>query len=478
MRTFMTLVTLGAAGAGYVYLNRTPDTGETHAAKSEASSLFDWHWQASPNSPRVAAQDLFHQVHQQTRSVLDDMTSQHAGHSDAPVDDAFQRLRQVTQSTPMASGSGELSVREVSNTTKPPIVPLPNLDEPQRTAFDPAADPGLSVNSTSQSGANPADSKSNLLEPTAKPDRAKITEAGESASPAASTPVARTSQPAGKPASTRTTGASSNRNDSAKTACEWKVVGKSTQGLPMHTVHLGEGGTRTLVIAGFNGEDRTAVRWLELLVDELARRPDLLKNHEFVFFRAANPDGLMQFRKENARGVAINRNFPSRRYRPSLDTPRHTTPAGEVETRVILDTLYSFRPRRVIHLASTTGHSQVLYNRLAKNVALELERAANIKLAPLDSDLYPGSIEDFSEGTLEAAVLSLRLSVGNDWNQAWNALHKHVLNAVAGLSFEPGDGDGEQIFDPDRSPIPPTNAEPIARQTRRRGYEELPPPPD
>jgi hypothetical protein len=95
----------------------------------------------------------------------------------------------------------------------------------------------------------------------------------------------------------------------------------------------------------------------------------------------------------------------------------------------------------------------------------------------LDAELYPGSIEDFSEGTLEAAVLAMQLSVGSDWNQAFTNLQPPLLATLAGSSFD-ASANGEQIFDPDRTPIPQTTAEPVSRPPFRRGYEELPPPPE
>jgi hypothetical protein len=258
---------------------------------------------------------------------------------------------------------------------------------------------------------------------------------------------------------------------------EWKIVGMSTEVRPMHTMHLGDSGTRTLVIAGLNGEDRTGVHWLELLSDELRRRPELLQNDEVVFFRAGNPDGLMRNMANNARGISLNRNFPSRRYRPMPDMPAFAVPASEVETRIILETLYSFRPRRVIHLGSTTGRPQVLYNRSAKNIADDFERSTKLTVQLFDSEQYPGSVEDFADGTLDAAVLSMRLSIEDDWKKAWSKVQTHVLSAIVGQPSDPAGQGADQPQDPDRVLIPTAKMETSVRNPRRRGYEELPPPP-
>ncbi len=494
MRTLMTLLTLGAAGAGYVYLNQTPAAGEPYSSTRRAPALFDWsrdvatHLEAS----RVPVKELVHRIHEKTKTVLDEFADQLGGHSDAPIDDAFQRLRQVAQSSNAgASRSDVAPIRDASDRPRLNAVPLPDLDELQRTAFDPAAEPNSSEPNVQIQTANGDNSTKiepltahapetraidSSLEPTSKEQRSsaipmKNSAAGETSISNVSQQTTTATAPQGKANTPPIRGAKS-------LPVEWKVVGKTTEGRPMHSVHFGDSGTRTLVIAGLNGEDRVAVRWLELLVQELAQQPDRLKSNEIVFFRAGNPDGLVHNTRNNVRGVPLNRNFPSRRYRPAFDLPKFAVPAGEVETRVMLDTLYTFRPRRVIHLTSTAARSQAFYNRSAKATAAELERSLKLSLSPLDAEQNPGSLEDFADGTLEAAVLTVRLSVGSDWQQAWTQFSPHLLSAVVGKSIESPDAGSDKRSDPDRSPIPNANVEPVSRRPTRRGYEELSAPPD
>jgi len=497
MRTLMTFLTLGAASAGYVYL-QAPAAGEPYSSRPVSPPLFDWSRESRANvdTSRVPLKDLVDRIHEHARSALDDFSDRSDGQPVAPVDDAFQRLRQVAQSAVTSqSNSGDGSNRGISEWTKASRAPLPNLDELQRTAFEPAAEVEPSNNLTTPRDNNvvarsqderAADSRDAVasgkpvevrtpvavqaiagsLEPTVTSDRSKPVQTNEPVS--VDQAVSRISQIGTKKTLQR---------DVKIAPAEWKVVGKSTEGRPMHSMHLGDTGTRTLVVAGLNGTDRTAVRWLELLAEELARRPALLKNNEVVFFRAGNPDGLVRNVRNNARGVSLNRNFPSRRYRPTNDMPPFATPASEVETRIMLDTLYTFRPRRVIHLTATTGQSEVLHNRLATRIATDLEQSARVKLLPLDAEQHPGSLEDFADGTLEAAVVSMRLGVGDDWQKAWTTLQPHVLSAVVGQPIEAPAGEVTQAPDPDRSPIRLDESEPVAQPSRRRGYEELPAPP-
>ena len=510
MRTLMTFVTLGAGCAGYAYLQQTPAAGEPYFNSAKGNTAYEWNRDIAPKSDFVRSpiQDFVNRIHAHTKSILDEFANDSESGSESPTGNAFERLRQVAQSSSGTGSNGDAksaAAREYSNSraTRTNVDrSLPStLDELQRIAFQPA-DPvpvsgnrHVNVNAPTESvddspiarEREPSDTirdsailvVSEKQESASTTDRSQLTATddavptGVSVSPDQRTnsdQIAERTLTTAKPAST----ISSNSNSAGSKVGEWKVIGKTTEGRPMHSMHLGNRGTRTLVIAGLDGEDRFAVRWLEQLADTLAGRPDLLDSNEVVFFRAGNPDGLIQKVTENARGVVLNRNFPSRRYRPTPGRPATAIPAGEIETRVILDTLYSFRPRRVIHLSATTARSQIAYNRLAKDIARELERSAKVGLTPLDVEQQPGSIEDFSDGTLEAAVLSMRLSIGNDWQKAWASLQPRVLSSIVGRLVDAAVAESQ---DPDRSPIPNAMVEPVSRNPRRRGYEEIPPPP-
>ncbi len=471
MRTVMILMTLSSAGAGYVYLQRTPAVSEAFRDKLTSQRLND----GPANTPQngdtagTTAKGLVSRVHQNTKSILDDFASLHGGHSDAPTENAFQRLKLATQSTinPFLNRTEE-SLRDMQSSTEGGL-PHSKLRDLQRIAFDLVDE----ETSPSDRSADPASYPRNHDGQDVASNLERISNVSDRDSANSQTKKLLKL----KPTSTVKQTSAPTTTESTKPGGEWKVIGKTTEGRKMHSMHLGASGVRTLVIAGLNGEDRVAVRWLEQLAQGLASQPSLIENNEVVFFRAGNPDGLVHQYKGNARGVPLNRNFPSRRFRQPVGMPQFAVPASEVETRVMLDTLYSFRPRRIIHLSSTTGRSQVIYNRLSKPAATELERSAKLGIFPFDPEQNPGSIEDFADGTLEAAVLSLKVNAGRDWQQTWTRLQPQVMAAVIGRPIDAEQPSLSLPEDPDRTPIPPTNAEPISRNPRRRGYEELPAPP-
>lgn len=251
---------------------------------------------------------------------------------------------------------------------------------------------------------------------------------------------------------------------------DWKVIGKSTRGLDLHARGYGRQGFRTLVIAGLDGQDVLATRWADELAAALTTQADLLQSSEIVIIRAGNPDGLVKRSAANSRGVLINRNFPSRRYQFLTDRSAGPGPASEAETHAILETLYSFRPRRVIHLTSASGKSSVLSNRAARELAMALENQFSLDRRLIDPEQLPGSLEDFADGTLDASMITLKLSSDGGWRESWPKHQPVVLAALRGAvpleTVSKNDGEvGARI---------PT-AEPARK--RRMGYEELPKPP-
>ncbi len=488
VRFLFAAITLAAAGVGFVYLDQSAASSLT-TEQTALRPLFDW---AAPVDPAArhlsgadaefssldgqaaAARDAVRQVQAQSRTVLNDFVRDH-GIADLSLDEALH-LAQSSLNPTAAVGSSNDRDRDELTSAAPPgsnngsAAQLESASSQSRT-------PGASVqtatvvrggkpNTTASNNAASNDVASDIA---ASSSAASVNEIAQIAGKGENVPVARTKAVA----------------TSTGSVPEWKVIGKTTEGRPLHTRRFGDSGSRTLIVAGLDGEDRIAVRWIDELADELARRPELYSSSEVLIFRAGNPDGLTHQVAENARGVLINRNFPSRRYRPLPDMSSGSGPATEAETRALLDTLYTFHPRRVIHLAATSANTKAYYNRSTRETANDLQRGSGLDVQPIDIEKYPGSLEDFADGTLEAGVLSIQLSAGNDWRRAWSKHLPMVLSAVTGRSLDKHDPTAQSQDELTRSapapaatrtPIPVSNSEP-ARHKKARGYEELPAPP-
>jgi len=135
------------------------------------------------------------------------------------------------------------------------------------------------------------------------------------------------------------------------------TYGRSVLGLPLE-VFRPTGRCELLVFASIHGEEPETTYALSRALRQLAELPE----HAAVVL-AANPDGLVRGTRGNARGVDLNRNFPSSSWRPGTVTCRSTiqdpsdvvlgtgeSPGSEPEVQALLALIADLRPDAVVAL--------------------------------------------------------------------------------------------------------------------------------
>jgi len=133
--------------------------------------------------------------------------------------------------------------------------------------------------------------------------------------------------------------------------------GRSHLGLPLE-VWRPDGRCLLLVFAAIHGEEPETTYALSRALRQLAAPPE-----QCAVVLAANPDGLIRGTRGNARGVDLNRNFPSRNWRPEPVTHRSTLeepsdvllspgnhPGSEPETQALMALITELAPDQVIAL--------------------------------------------------------------------------------------------------------------------------------
>jgi murein peptide amidase A len=138
------------------------------------------------------------------------------------------------------------------------------------------------------------------------------------------------------------------------------AYGTSVEGAPL-TVYLPPSGTAQVVIlAAIHGDESETT----VVVSEALRT---LPNDDLqaAVILCGNPDGMLRGTRGNARGVDLNRNFPTSNWAPDavhyksrandardIALSPGVEPASEPETRALLSLVERLRPRAVVSLHS------------------------------------------------------------------------------------------------------------------------------
>jgi protein MpaA len=118
----------------------------------------------------------------------------------------------------------------------------------------------------------------------------------------------------------------------AVAALGFPEIGRSSENRPLFGRRFGGAGAPLLVLGGIHGDEPASVDALLALCARLGEDTAPL-----WLIPAANPDGLHAGRKNSARDVDLNRNFPARSFTPTHAPGYFPGPAplSEPETRAI-----------------------------------------------------------------------------------------------------------------------------------------------
>ncbi len=142
-----------------------------------------------------------------------------------------------------------------------------------------------------------------------------------------------------------------------------------------------------LVFAGIHGEEPETTYALSRALRQLTE-----PSEQCAVVLAANPDGLIRGTRGNARGVDLNRNFPSRDWLPNAVTHRSTMEdpsdvllspgeraGSEPETQALLALIKDLTPQAVVALHAPLAciddaNASPLGQRLAQQTGMPLVR--------------------------------------------------------------------------------------------------------
>jgi murein peptide amidase A len=206
------------------------------------------------------------------------------------------------------------------------------------------------------------------------------------------------------------------------------LAGWSVENRPIHYVVHGRGPAVMLILATIHGNEPAGTPLVEQLGRHLGENPSWLEGRTVVLVALANPDGFAHHTRWNARGVDLNRNYPTANFRSSLRNG--PDPLSEPESRVIVDLLRSLRPCRVLSIHQPL--SCIDHDGPAEALALAMKRHTNLPVKKLGA--RPGSLGSYAGLELGIPIITLELpseATGLEPGRVWQRHGPAVLAFIA-----------------------------------------------
>jgi protein MpaA len=200
-------------------------------------------------------------------------------------------------------------------------------------------------------------------------------------------------------------------------------LGRSVLGRPIEaTVFEGTRGC-ILILGAIHGDEPLAGELVERMASYLKAHPEARAGRTIVLIPHANPDGLAAGTRWNARGVDVNRNFPTRNFTPDY---RHgSEPLSEPESGALVAAIARYQPSCVISVHSPLSCIDPDGGKASSALAREmaLYSPLPIKLLPA----LPGSLGSYAGNELNLKMITYELDRKDlpGWNSA-GYLDRHL----------------------------------------------------
>ena len=180
-----------------------------------------------------------------------------------------------------------------------------------------------------------------------------------------------------------------------------KAESHQKRAIPVY--RFGQGSAETIFLfAAFHGDERQGVYMLEQLMKELTAKPQYYANKTIFCVPLVNPDGYQANSRTNGRKVDLNRNFPTRDYKPNLNAgTRYYAGAqalSEPESRLVYELIkpYLNGNKKNLKILSIHGPLAVVnYDGPALALAKVLSAQSKLPISSSIGYATPGSFGTF-----------------------------------------------------------------------------------
>jgi murein peptide amidase A len=207
-----------------------------------------------------------------------------------------------------------------------------------------------------------------------------------------------------------------------------QVTFYSVKGREIKTFVFHSGEPTTLVIGGIHGDERSGVCLAEELVKRILSRQIIDFKGRVIIMPLINPDGFAAGTRANARGIDINRNFPTKDYHQGYFKKSFypgEQAASEPETVAVLQMAARFQPRLILTFHSEMGC--VNYDGPAENIAKAISAKDGLPVRKELGYRTPGSLGTYFG--VERNIPTITLELIPEDNQ-WERHGKAILEAI------------------------------------------------
>jgi hypothetical protein len=211
-------------------------------------------------------------------------------------------------------------------------------------------------------------------------------------------------------------------------------LGFSTENRPIEVFSRIDPAARAvLILGGVHGDEPKGVYLVRKLRDWLEREGSGLETASWIVVPVVNPDGFVRRKRRNARGVDINRNFPTRNWSPG--SPRRRMyggphPASEPETRAVIRAVEVFRPVRILTVHSIGGRRFCNnFDGPARRLARKMHGVNGYPVQDTIGYPTPGSFGTWAGRERRIPTITLELPSTHSANRCW------IENRDAMLAF-------------------------------------------
>ncbi|OGI02045.1 MAG: hypothetical protein A2Y25_04095 [Candidatus Melainabacteria bacterium GWF2_37_15] len=165
-----------------------------------------------------------------------------------------------------------------------------------------------------------------------------------------------------------------------------------------------------LIIGVFHGDEPAGEYLVNSLINDIRKNPDLLASSVVLLVPCLNPDGKAQNTRENANGVDLNRDFPTKN-QPNIDKE------PELETKFVMEIMNEYKPDRILTIHAP--YEVVNYDGPADNMA---ENISRLNGYPVQVDIgypTPGSFGTYAGKERNIPIITLELPESGTLDQLW-----------------------------------------------------------